>query len=544
MDTAVFNEVHQSFIKQPFTYNNYLSDKIIITYEPNIILEYNIKYNNNITIICKDIVSSHLLRIIKTKLNEFIVESKFIFEYNFNIDYLGEFLFELNILFSNNIFNFCTGCGDALQTIEFDKICICDKLSCIKYSSQLPFNNNLSKLFEQDSRLLLLSIKLLHLSITHPKAKELYKIIPNLPGVDNFEEYIIYLNKYCHLHKILNISQEKKRPSNDLELIILIEKELYSLIKISINENFFSLITNKYIDRNIQNYFIDNIQQPSLKLITNIEQPFTEYSVHLVKLNYTAKIENKFNSGHFLFHGAPLYTWYYIIKNGLKIMSGTNFQAHGAAYGNGIYLSDSFYFASKYSDSETNYYPPQYTNVSTHITIIGMFEIINDPLIYKKTNSIFVVPNDENILLRYLIVIPNNFKHNLIVKNNNIQNIQSKINNNHYNHVRLDREYNLLLSEQIIQNIEFVKNYLEWKITFINNKFGIILIHIIFNDYPINPPTLKFCDNKFINLNKNKIIKIYPDLTIEMDEINPINWTIKNNLSKILIQLNKYLNYI
>jgi len=104
----------------------------------------------------------------------------------------------------------------------------------------------------------------------------------------------------------------------------------------------------------------------------------------------------------YLFHGSRMENWYSIVKNGIKICSGTKLQLNGKVYGNGIYLSDKVEFAARYCDSG----------------IIGVFEIIGNKDMYKKTNDIYVVADDTKLVLRYFLSFNNTNKQKLFVKIN------------------------------------------------------------------------------------------------------------------------------
>ena len=54
------------------------------------------------------------------------------------------------------------------------------------------------------------------------------------------------------------------------------------------------------------------------------------------------------NDVSFFFHGSAVSNFFSIMRNGLKISSNTKLMTAGAAYGNGIYLSDSFAFSLPY----------------------------------------------------------------------------------------------------------------------------------------------------------------------------------------------------
>ena len=94
----------------------------------------------------------------------------------------------------------------------------------------------------------------------------------------------------------------------------------------------------------------------------------------------------------------------------------------------------------------------------------------------------------------------------------------------------------MLLSHNPSISSVITTDNLSWNVIILNKKYGEITLKIIFNNYPINPPTLKH-----ISQNKKKL---FVDDTIMFDELNPVNWTINNNLSKIITKINKYIEDI
>lgn len=100
----------------------------------------------------------------------------------------------------------------------------------------------------------------------------------------------------------------------------------------------------------------------------------------------------------FLFHGSRMENWYSMIKNGIKVCSGTKLQVNGAAYGYGIYLSNSIEFSMSYSDTG----------------IMGVFEVSGNREQYKKTSQIYVVPKESQLILRYFICYDSINKNNII----------------------------------------------------------------------------------------------------------------------------------
>jgi ubiquitin-protein ligase len=97
----------------------------------------------------------------------------------------------------------------------------------------------------------------------------------------------------------------------------------------------------------------------------------------------------------YLYHGSKRENWFSIVRNGLKICSGTKLMTTGAAYGTGIYFSDSSTFSHSYGNSGSESY-------------IGVFEIIGEKKDYLKSTNIYVVNNDKIVILRYLILFSSN----------------------------------------------------------------------------------------------------------------------------------------
>lgn len=104
------------------------------------------------------------------------------------------------------------------------------------------------------------------------------------------------------------------------------------------------------------------------------------------------KFERSGQKPEYLYHGSPLSNWQSIMINGLKVTSGTAWMSTGAAYGNGIYASDTLTISYSYSCGQAS-------------VVIGVYEIY-EPQKYLKATGYFVVPTEDLMLLRYLIYIP------------------------------------------------------------------------------------------------------------------------------------------
>jgi len=128
----------------------------------------------------------------------------------------------------------------------------------------------------------------------------------------------------------------------------------------------------------------------------------------ICEVKYEIELDNTFqdDQNDYLFHGSPMENWYSILNNGLKVGTKKNkLFLHAAAYGAGVYLSDSAHYSLSYSAS--NIYTPSSAkpaNTSTDI-ILGVFQVAKPKETYKQQNSIYVVKNPDEIKLRYLIHI-------------------------------------------------------------------------------------------------------------------------------------------
>lgn len=100
----------------------------------------------------------------------------------------------------------------------------------------------------------------------------------------------------------------------------------------------------------------------------------------------------------YLYHGSPVSNWHSIMRNGLKVVSGSKWMTTGAAYGVGIYLSNTLSVSYSYSVG---------TLAARHDAdlILGVYEVY-DASRYKKAEGYYVVAHEPDLLLRYLIYLP------------------------------------------------------------------------------------------------------------------------------------------
>lgn len=103
----------------------------------------------------------------------------------------------------------------------------------------------------------------------------------------------------------------------------------------------------------------------------------------------------------FLFHGSQYSNWYLIIKNGLKNYSNTQFMTTGAAYGQGIYLSDNQNVALQYCRTSSIWR----NSVMECRRLMALCEVAKVPELKNCGGNIFTLTDETAIITRYLLVV-------------------------------------------------------------------------------------------------------------------------------------------
>lgn len=196
---------------------------------------------------------------------------------------------------------------------------------------------------------------------------------------DNYSNLYSQLNKFNELFNRLFIN------SND-DIIYLLDSFLYT----------YSFIIYDILLISMSNFNIFNLEKLNSYSIIKKENNIKIYRVKTNDLEISQKFEKAEKTDTFIygFHGSPATNWYSILFNGLYVPDGHKIKiANGAAYGTGIYISDdsnfSLGYSSKYRDEEC---------------IIGVFQILGGIKQFKKNSNIYVIPKNEYLTLKYLII--------------------------------------------------------------------------------------------------------------------------------------------
>ena len=225
-------------------------------------------------------------------------------------------------------------------------------------------------------------------------------------------------NKKKELNIINNVDsifEFIKTSYNDLELLDKMGINTYGLVKFILSSNQIMIKSHSLLT-STDSIIINN---PIPNTANTITADTILSSIQQFKIIHTPLIEDKLkdNQTSFLYHGSPYENWYSIMRNGLKIGSKSKYYLNGAAHGNGIYLSNNIHTSLGYTASRSGYtHKDKYKDVK----ILAIFEVIDNPK-WHKGNSIFVVDDEDALLLRYLLVF-NTVVNSSVGDNNNIIN--------------------------------------------------------------------------------------------------------------------------
>lgn len=319
---------------------------------------------------------------------------------------------------------------------------------------------------------------------------------------------------------------------NDSELIDKLEYNTYELVRFIIKSNTMMikadnlLTSNDIINIPLNELSIENTVKMSEDELTKYRKDII-LSILQFKLIHTQMVEDRFkdNKTLYLYHGSIYENWYSIMRNGIKIGSKSKYFLNGAAHGNGVYLSNNINMSLGYSkgNGSVMFSNNNSQSYSERQLILAIFEVVENPK-WVKGNNIFVVDDENALILRYLLVF--NDTNNPIL-NGIFQAINIKLNTGGIQQLekqkkemetksittihnkRLMREYQMIMKQEPDKlgfKVELAEetNLSRWMILITNPendklmkqmvKLGIkaIEIEITFKDtYPIAPPFIR-----------------------------------------------------
>ncbi len=417
-----------------------------------------------------------------------------------------------------HLYGYCRSCGNNIDNLN--KITFCDM--CINKSIEYVVDNCITDCYKTDpivfDMLLLTGLACLK----HPKCDLVFKPFPEIfVNVKTLNEKV-----KIDIKDIKQILETVKKCHHDYELYNTIGNDKYAFIKFLVKSNITQLKADTLFN-DTKNIFISS----------NISNIYDSTDIITLMVQHTPDVEKRFNINNpvFAFHGSSLSSWYSILRNGLKNLSNTPLMIVGAAYGQGIYLASSANISYTYG---TDRY------AGTGIFVIGVAQVLNSDN-YKQSafgGTIYVVPKDCDVLLKYIIIVKNAkdfakideffIKH----RSNEIQQAIHKV--NYVRQKRLLHDYvnmkkicdakDMIIDEDTNGNM--------WKI-----KLGENVIGVYFDDdYPVTPPFVWF--DKISKKNRDTV-SILKNGGVYIKELLPVQWSANTRIYKILnIMLNNMQN--
>lgn len=489
-----------------------LFDNHILLNNENITIDFQFILNNeNLKISPISFpLANHILRITKKILN--FDNNLNINSLSFNINYLYDVLNCIIKIISSGIYKYCTICS--LEILSNTIACCAN---CFDEFCYTIADNYIHENYNKDPLTVLFLIKIAIECLKSQKRDKIFNPFPKKYETNNtrdFKKLLQITSNYSEkvFKEIFN------NYSNELDISNKLGQDLYGFIK-------FILITNKtyIISEKISNN--DKIYSEDHKnnLEINDETKFINFQVI-----HNPKIENKFKTSkpQYLFHGSAIGNWYSIMRNGLKNYSGTKMMANGMAYGAGIYLSDQVNLSLGYSRSGA---------INDQLYVISVLQIIDDIQQYKKSGNIYVIPDENKILLRYLI----------LTNGKNINTIQKYFMVDRMKEISLyNRNISLIILKRLKQEIKYIEMFAKnndqlknFKINVNNLKLQIDIddFQIEFNipeNYPTDPPFIRIVKPRIKNcifINEFGVVNL-PELSIK-------RWNTKIKLAELIIKI-------
>jgi ubiquitin-protein ligase len=494
---------------------------IVSSVEENLI--YELETNNNLSkwLIVKCDNNHHILGKILPQFN--------VLEINKNDlkKHISDLIELLEIL---KIKNYCFNCGIMLD-LAGDKFMACDDKKCINMCSSYLLDNTISTEFQKyknspNITILEFIIQTAYWCIESSRKEIIYNPYPLLiEDIANNESSSMWvlLNNFISQYPYSKIIKILKDYDNDNDIYNKIGHIGYAFIKFTLKSNNTLIYKDTLINSKDVEGIISGLKTKNEQDCEKIVDIIGDNINNLIQfgVEHPQMIENKFKKAKetcYLYHGSRQENWYSIMRNGLKIASTDNkLLVNGAVYGAGIYLSDAVNFSLSYSNSEN--------------IIMGVCNVMENREKWKKADNIYVIQDENLVLLKYILIFPNtnkfnNFKYGLInildkkfqsgikedkmIKQEQVSSLRNK---------RLMREYKVLYNQDAKErgfNFKLAnENNLDvWKIYIQSSDFdgnpniqnqmkeykiSEVEIEFRFNEnYPVQPPFVRIVSPRFI----------------------------------------------
>jgi len=405
-----------------------------------------------------------------------------------------------------NLTQYCISCFKKLE-FQSEEFVSCGNKECSYKMEELPVGNQVSEYVKNQPDVLYFLLTTAKYAITSGRRNDIFEPFP-----PHFLKNKVNIKRGT-ISKLNGINYNNQKDFTRIDAIFNNNVKITTLIKELSNCDTDSIIVEKIgsdMYHLLRFIILSNKCDVSLEEQSGINhKDFKMYRViyDFIKEDEWKKYIDK-KSTNYLFHGSSMENWYSIMRNGLKVCSNTGLMTAGAVYGKGIYLSDSFAFSCAYSHGEK--------------CIMGVYEVVGNKDMYRKSQNIYVVENENDLLLRYLIVIPKTLQEkiaNHVTNKFNVQIIEEKkqmeIKASSKGHKKLMMEYTNIQKNDsnklgfIVEPRE--DNFFIWDVKIFKfdgdfpiakdmQKYNIKEIHmeIIFpQQYPFSPPFVRIVTPRF-----------------------------------------------
>ncbi len=312
-----------------------------------------------------------------------------------------------------NIQSYCIGCGVKLQ-VKSNVFATCGDIVCSYKLEELMLDNDVTDFIKGNFEVFKLLCATTALTVNSLQVLDMLDPFPNYFLKSEYKTELIKKKRGTLIK--LQLSPSDLAEYNKAKDIPLLKKTLDAIEPAKILEG----ITDSYPTDQMLS---DTLGKPTYQLLrfiiksccVNMEIQWSSQTVKIWKITHPFYVESQFKEktqgqpNSHLFHGSNGACWYSILRNGIKVLSNTSLQKNGAAYGPGIYVSDSYNFALGYSQrfgtaSTANTQANGSNPANPANCIVGVYEVLGDKAQYLKSQNIYVVPTHESCLLKYLIV--------------------------------------------------------------------------------------------------------------------------------------------
>lgn len=313
----------------------------------------------------------------------------------------------------SNIHSYCIGCCVKLQ-VKSNVFATCGDIVCSYKLEELMLDNDVTDFIKGNFEVFKLLCATTMLTVNSPQVLDILDPFPNYFLKSEYKTELIKKKRGTLIK--LQLSQADLAEYNKAKDIVTLRKITNSIEPAKILDG----INNLYPTDQMLS---DTLGKPTYQLLrfiiksccVNMEIQWSSQSVQIWKITHPFYVESQFKektqgkTNSHLFHGSNSACWYSILRNGIKVLSNTSLQKNGAAYGSGIYVSDSYNFALGYSQrfgtvSTANTQANGSNSSNPANCIVGVYEVLGDKAQFLKAQNIYVVPTHESCLLKYLIV--------------------------------------------------------------------------------------------------------------------------------------------